>query len=143
MEPIELRTHTRLWQVEKKLYKLYDYTLPMPVSVRMLGIFIVSFGFWALVCSIIGVPFAPPFGHLIWITPPAAATYFGGKPVAEGKRLGELLASQWAYLISQSKAYAGLAPHTAPATIYLRADVWRSDKAALVPNEAPEPPVAL
>lgn len=140
MEPIELRTHTRLWQVEKKLYKLYDYTLPVPVSLRMLGIFIVSFGLWAMVCKIIGVPFAPPFGHLIWLAPPAAATYFGNKPVAEGKRLGELIVSQFAFYVSQSSRYAGMAPHTAPDTILLRADVWRSTrKPVTTPDPTPAP----
>lgn len=129
MEPIELRTHTRLWQVEKKLYKLYDYTLPMPVSVRMLGIFLLSVTVWGAVCSMLGVPFAPPFGHLIWIVPPAALTWFGNKPVAEGKRMGELLVSQASFYLAQHRRYAGMTVHTAPDTIHLRVDVWRSFKA--------------
>ena len=82
MEPLELRTHTRLWQVEKKLYKLYDYTLPMPVSLRMLGIFLLSSVVWITFCVAVGIPFAPPFGHLVWITPPAALTWLGNKPVS-------------------------------------------------------------
>lgn len=136
MEPLELRTHTRLWQVEKKLYKLYDYTLPMPVSVRMIGIFMASMTVWGGICLLIGVHFGPPFGHLIWTVPPAALTWFGNKPVAEGKRLGELIASQFSYLFAQHRYYAGMAVHTAPDTIYLRADVWRSNTA---PVSAPEP----
>jgi hypothetical protein len=129
MEPIELRTHTRLWQVEKKLYKLYDYTLPMPISLRMLGIFLLTVIPWAVFCSVVGIPFAPPFGHLIWIAPPAGLTYLGSKPVAEGKKLGELLVSQVSFYVSQHKTYAGMAPHSAPDFVHMRADVWRAKKA--------------
>lgn len=129
MQSLELRTHTRLWQVEKKLYKLYDYTLPMPVSVRMLGIFILSGTLWGAICLILRVPFAPPFGHLIWVAPPAVMTWLAGKPVAEGKRLGELLASQVSFYGTQARRYAGLRPHTAPDTIHLRVEVWRSANA--------------
>lgn len=136
MEPLELRTHTRLWQAEKKLYKLYDYTLPMPVSLRMLGIFTLSATVWGSVCMLVGIPFAPPFGHLIWIVPPAALTWFGNKPVAEGKRLGELFASQFTFYVAQGKRYAGMRVHTAPDTIHLRADVWRSNTA---PVREPDP----
>lgn len=124
VEPLELRTHTRLWQVEKKLYKLYDYTLPMPVSLRMLGIFILSLAVWIPLCIVLRIPFAPPFGHLIWLAPPLALTYFGNKPVAEGKRLGELLASNISYFLSQPNEIAALRPHTAPDTVYAHIDVW-------------------
>lgn len=123
--PIELRTHTRLWQVEKKLYKLYDYTLPMPVSIRMLGIFILVSAVWITVMVNIGVPFAPPFGHIIWLFPPAALTWAGSKPVAEGKRLGELITSQVSFMAAQPKQMAGLRPHSAPERIYTRVAVWR------------------
>jgi hypothetical protein len=130
MEPIELRTHTRLWQVEKKLYKLYDYTLPVPISIRMIGIFLLTSIPWIGFCVAVGIPFAPPFGHLAWITPPALLTYFGGKPVAEGKRLGDLLVSQVSFYVRQHRTYAGLCPHNAPDRVYLRVDVWRSANAS-------------
>lgn len=123
MEPLELRTHTRLWQVEKKLYKLYDYTLPMPISLRMAVIFVFAFGFWGGLCLLLGVPSAPPFGHLFWLAPPALLTWFGNRPVAEGKRLGELLFSQVGFL-AQHSHYAGLTAHTAPDLVHARAEVW-------------------
>lgn len=124
-EPLELRTHTRLWQVEKKLYKLYDYTLPMPVSLRMVGIALLAFAVWIPICIAVGVPFAPPFGHIIWLAPPVALTYFGNKPVAEGKRLGELLGSNLSFYLAQPDRIAGLRAHTAPDTVYAHVDVWQ------------------
>lgn len=137
MDSLELRTHTRLWQVEKKLYKIYDYTLPMPVSLRMLGIFAFSAAIWWSLCALVGIPFAPPFGHIIWLAPPAAITYFGNKPVAEGKRLGELLGSQMSYYLTQHRAYAALTPHSAPDMLHVREDVWHLAP-SLMTNEQPE-----
>jgi len=110
-EPMHLRTHTSLWRVEKRLYKLYDFTLPMPVSVRQIGIFL-GFGIpWVLLLKVIGVPFAPPFGHLFWIAPPVLVSWWANKPVAEGKRLGEIVTSQVGYFF-QPKKYARLLPFT-------------------------------
>lgn len=124
MEPLELRTHTRLWQVEKKLYKLYDFTLPVPVSIRMGGIFIASAAVWFTVCKFLGVEFSPPFGHLIWIAPPVGITFLANRPVAEGKRMGELLISQFNYYATQHRQYARLAPSTAPEKVLLTGSVW-------------------
>jgi hypothetical protein len=126
-EPLQLRTHTRLWNVEKKMYKFYDFTLPAPVSLRMMGIFFATALPWIGFCAIIGIPFAPPFGHLIWIAPPAMLTYAGSKPVAEGKKLGELLASQASFYVRESRAYAGGREVIEPDTIHLRSEVWRSN----------------
>lgn len=129
--PLELRTHTRLWQVEKKLYKLYDYTLPAPVSLRMVGVFAFACMVWIPLVVLLHIPFAPPFGHLIWIAPPLALTYFGNKPVAEGKRLGELIVSNVSYALAQPRQIAALHSHTAPDTVYAHVDVWS-------PHDMPE-----
>lgn len=124
---MELRTHTRLWQVEKKLYKIYDFTLPMPLSVRMLGIFLATASVWFTFCHLIGITFGPPFGHLIWITPPVAATYMANKPVAEGKRFGELIVSQVSFFVGQHRQYASLAPYTAPERVRVTGEVWQPE----------------
>lgn len=136
VEPLELRTHTRLWQVEKKLYKLYDYTLPTPVSLRMIGIFILACVIWLPIVKTVGVPFAPPFGHIIWFAPPALLTYFGNKPVAEGKRLGELIFSHISYALAQPRKVASLRAHNAPDKVYVHVDVWSPHDADTISDAA-------
>lgn len=131
MEPMELRTFTHLWQVERRLYKLYDYTLPMPVSVRQLGIVAGAGIPWVILMKILHVPFAPPFGHLIWIAPPALLAWYANKPVAEGKRLSELVLSRLRYW-GQAKRYARLAPAPANApVIAARVQVWHTSDAPM------------
>jgi hypothetical protein len=137
MEPMELRTYTHLWHVERRLYKLYDFTLPMPVSVRQLGIVIGSGVPWFILMKILHVPFAPPFGHMIWLAPPAILAWYANKPVAEGKRLFELLRSRVRFL-GQARRYARLSPTSAkPVTVHARVHVWRSTTAPQEPSHEP------
>jgi hypothetical protein len=104
---MELRTYTGLWKVERRLYKFYDINLPYPVSIKQIGTFLFSVVPWFAIMGFIGVPFAPPFGHLIWLFPPALFTWYANRPVAEGKTLTEFGFSQIRYFLSHKK-YAGL-----------------------------------
>ena len=36
---MELPTYTSIWRIEKRLYKLYDFRLPMPVPVGQIAVF--------------------------------------------------------------------------------------------------------
>jgi hypothetical protein len=125
--PLLLRTHTSLWQVEKRLYKVYDYTLPMPVSLKQLGFFLAFTIPWWMILKAVGLPFASPW-HLIWLAPPAVATFFASRPVAEGKRLGELVWSQGTYL-SQPRVITGaFQAFKEPEVLHVTAAAWTPDR---------------
>ena len=36
---MELPTYTSIWRIEKRLYKLYDFRLPMPLPVGQIAVF--------------------------------------------------------------------------------------------------------
>ena len=36
---MDLPTYTSIWRIEKRLYKLYDFRLPMPVPVGQIAVF--------------------------------------------------------------------------------------------------------
>lgn len=135
-EPLELRTHTTLWQVEKRLYKIYDFTLPMPVSVKQLGIFFSVGVPWVLLMKLVHLPFHTPW-HLLWIAPPAIGTWYANKPVAEGKRLIEFLSSQIRYFF-QAEMFARLRPFKPDRAYAVRAEVWRPDEQPDITGPAPE-----
>lgn len=106
---MQLRTYTGLWSVEKRLYKLYDVNLPYPVSIKQVGIFIGAFVPWIALMALLGVPFGPPFGHIIWLAPPIALAWWGNKPVAEGKNLPDYVQAQAGFLLGP-RHYAAMAP---------------------------------
>ena len=35
---MELPTYTSIWRIEKRLYKLYDFRLPMPLPVGLVAV---------------------------------------------------------------------------------------------------------
>lgn len=122
---MELRTHTNLWQVKKVLYRIYDVPLPVPVTAAQIGIlFVVAVPWWILM-STIGVKFAPPFGHIIWLFPPALAAWQANKPMLEGKGLIPLLISQLTYL-GEPRRMSRLRPYKEPETYSVRAEVWHA-----------------
>lgn len=133
---MELRTYTRLWSVEKRLYKLYDVSLPFPISVKQVVIF---FGFgvpWFFLCQVLGIPFSPPFGFLIYLAPPPLLAYWGNKPVAEGKTLVDFVVSQVTYFFS-ARVYADMFVAGKEETFPVDGTVWSRTKWKKLEKETP------
>lgn len=105
---MQLRTYTGLWNVEKRLYKFYDVNLPYPVSLRQLGTFAVTAVPWAILMTVLHVPFEAPW-HLLWLAPPVVAMIYANRPVAEGKTLTDFLLSQVRFFLS-ARVFNGLQP---------------------------------
>ncbi|XKK37447.1 conjugal transfer protein [Nocardiopsis sp. ARC36] len=69
---MDLPTYTNIWRIEKRLYKLYDFRLPMPLPVGTFGVALGVFALWVVLLSILNAPFAFGNGwHLVlWVVPP-------------------------------------------------------------------------
>ncbi|GAA3233713.1 TcpE family conjugal transfer membrane protein [Nonomuraea helvata] len=121
---VDLPTYTNIWRIEKRLYKLYDLRLPMPLPIVWIGVFVGVFVPWSLLLVLVGVPVEMPW-HVLFLVPPGIVTWLSTRPVIEGKRLTELLESQLRYL-GQPKAWYRLAPTSEPETVTFSARVWRT-----------------
>ena len=94
---MDLPTYTSIWRIEKRLYKLYDFRLPMPVPVGQIAVFAAITVPYVILLTILGLP----FNHtLFWlyVLPPGVITWLATRPVLESKRLPELIISQVRYL---------------------------------------------
>ncbi|MEU6410122.1 TcpE family conjugal transfer membrane protein [Microbispora sp. NPDC046933] len=121
---MDLPTYTNIWRIEKRLYKLYDLRLPMPLPVVWIGVFVgVSVPWWVFL-YLIGLPFAAPW-HVIYLVPPGVLTWLSTRPVIESKRLTELLQSQLRYM-SEPRTWCRMAPFDEPDEIAFTARVWRT-----------------
>lgn len=105
---MEIKNYTSFWNLEKKIYSFYDVQLPMPLSLRVLGVFVVVSVPWALLMWVLHVPITPPW-FLIWLAPPIAVAWLCSRPVLEGKNLLEYLGSWFTYL-RQNRKYKRLEP---------------------------------
>lgn len=120
---MDLPTYTNIWRIEKRLYKLYDFNLPMPLPIVQLGVFVGVFVTWVVFLQLVRVPFHPPW-HVLYLVPPVLVTYLATRPVLEGKRLTELLLSQLRYL-AEPRVWCRLGPAHEPERATITGTVWR------------------
>ncbi|WP_214412576.1 conjugal transfer protein [Sphaerisporangium fuscum] len=121
---MDLPTYTNIWRIEKRLYKLYDLRLPMPLPIVWIGVFLGVLVPWSILLAVLGMPFETPW-HVVYLVPPGIVTWLSTRPVIESKRLTELLQSQIRY-IGEPKTWARLAPLHEPDEITFTARVWRA-----------------
>jgi MinD-like ATPase involved in chromosome partitioning or flagellar assembly len=119
---VDLPTYTNIWRIEKRLYKLYDLRLPMPLPLVQIGVFFGIFVPWIILLQLMRVPFHTPW-HVVYIVPPGVLTWLATRPVIEGKRLTELMISQVRYL-SEAKTWARLTPIREPDEVVIVGRVW-------------------
>jgi len=120
---VELPTYTNIWKIEKRLYKLYDFRLPMPLPIGQVTVFAAMAVPYVVLLTLLGVP----FNHtLIWlyILPPGLATWLVTRPVLESKRLPELIKSQLRYL-AEPRIFCRMAPLAERDVMIVSGRVWR------------------
>jgi hypothetical protein len=126
---LDLPTYTNIWRIEKRLYKLYDFRLPMPLPVGQIAVFAAIAVPYVVILKLAGLPFSHT---LLWlyILPPGAMAWLVTRPVLEGKRLPELVVSQVRYL-AEPRTWCRMAPLAEKDEITIVARVWhRLDTAA-------------
>jgi MinD-like ATPase involved in chromosome partitioning or flagellar assembly len=138
---VDLPTYTNIWRIEKRLYKLYDFRLPMPLPVGQIAVFLVIAVPYVLVLSLLGLPFSHT---LLWVyvLPPGVLAWLTTRPVLEGKRLPELVLSQVRYLL-EPKTWCRMAPLAEKDEIVFVCRVWRQAEPVLADEPEAEPEVAV
>jgi MinD-like ATPase involved in chromosome partitioning or flagellar assembly len=135
---LDLPTYTNIWRIEKRLYKLYDFRLPMPIPVGQIAVFAAIAVPYVLILKVAGLPFSHT---LLWlyILPPGALAWLVTRPVLEGKRLPELVVSQLRYL-NEPRTWCRMAPLAERDETAVVVRVWR--RAASERPAARQPAVA-
>jgi hypothetical protein len=125
---VELPTYTNIWKIEKRLYKLYDFRLPMPLPVGQVAAFLAIAVPYAFILAVAGMPFSHTWLWL-YVLPPGVLAWLVTRPVLEGKRLPELALSQLRYL-NEPGTWCRMAPLAEKDQIAVSATVWRRPPAA-------------
>jgi MinD-like ATPase involved in chromosome partitioning or flagellar assembly len=121
---VDLPTYTNIWRIEKRLYKLYDLRLPMPLPLGQIAAFVGITVPYVLFLTLIGIPFSH---NLFWlyVLPPGVLTWLVTRPVLENKKLPELLISQVRYL-GEPKIWCRMAPTAEKDEIFVIGQVWHA-----------------
>jgi MinD-like ATPase involved in chromosome partitioning or flagellar assembly len=135
---VDLPTYTSIWRIEKRLYKLYDFRLPMPVPVGQIAVFAAITVPYVILLTVLGLP----FNHtLFWlyVLPPGLLTWLATRPVLESKRLPELVISQVRYL-GEPGTWCRMNPLAEKDEVVVVGKVWRrAEQPDRVPAPAPRP----
>ena len=120
---MELPTYTSIWRIEKRLYKLYDFRLPMPLPVGQIAVFAAVTVPYIVLLTLFGLPFNH---NLFWlyVLPPGLLTWLATRPVLESKRLPELIISQARY-IGEPSTWCRMAPLAEKDEVVVFGRVWR------------------
>ena len=134
---MDLPTYTNIWRIEKRLYKLYDLRLPMPLPLGQIAAFAGITAPYVLILTLIGIPFNH---NLFWlyVLPPGVLTWLATRPVLENKKLPELLVSQVRYL-GEPAVWCRMSPSAEKDEIAVVGRVWHARRrpapAAAAPGE--------
>ena len=119
---MDLPTYTNIWRIEKRLYKLYDFRLPMPLPIGQIAVFAAIALPYIIVLTILGLPFSHTYFWL-YVLPPGVLAWLATRPVLESKRLPELIVSQVRYL-GEPRTWCRLAPLAEKDEVVVYARVW-------------------
>ena len=119
---MDLPTYTNIWRIEKRLYKLYDFRLPMPLPVGQIAVFTAIAIPYVIILTLLGLPFSHT-SFWLYVLPPGVLAWLATRPVLESKRLPELIVSQVRYL-GEPRTWCRLAPLAEKDEVLVVARVW-------------------
>ncbi|MBW3561535.1 MAG: conjugal transfer protein [Actinobacteria bacterium] len=110
----ELPTYTSLFQLERRLYALYDLELPVPIGFLQAGVFAGAAGASLLGMRLLGVGLTAETAWIV-LVPPGFAAWWASRPAVDGRRPHRWLAAQLRHLCEPRRldaAYRGREPRT-------------------------------
>jgi hypothetical protein len=123
---MDLPTYTSIFRFERRLYAVYDWELPFPVSLFQLVAFVAALGLTFVVVGLLGVE---PSAATAWVfvVPPGLAAWLASQPVADAKRPHAWLLTQGRYL-SEPCALNRLRPERAPHRVRFEGTLYRGPR---------------
>lgn len=92
--------------MERKMYSIQDITLPVPISLRVLGAFLIAGAVWWPILALTGVPGRAPW-HVLWLGVPALIAFLASGNFFDKKTLPEYLKARIGHFLEE-KRYKGL-----------------------------------
>jgi hypothetical protein len=94
----QLPTYTSVFRLQRRLYAVYDWELPVPVGLLETAVFLGGVAVFAGLGRLLGIPFTAGTAWF-FVVPPGFLAYLARQPVADGKQPHAWVASQLRYLL--------------------------------------------
>ena len=132
---MELPTYTSIWRIEKRLYKLYDFRLPMPLPGGPDRCLHRRYRAVRSSADAVRASVQPQLCSGCMCCRRALLTWLATRPVLESKRLPELLISQVRYL-GEPSTWCRMAPLAEKDQVMMFGRVWRRPAVAAMAEAA-------
>lgn len=140
---MEVKNYTNIWSEEKKLYSIYEWTLPTPIGFRQIGLFALGAVVWCPIMAVLNVSIGTALGFFFWFAPPILLAIVGnGKSsLFESKSIFQFMRSVIGYLfqpkvimdgrsvnIKQEKMVFGSGAKAQPPKHIMEVSYWTRDE---------------
>lgn len=112
---MELPTYTSVFSLERRLYALYDFELPVPVSLVQVVSFAIGVAAMAVLARLVGLGLHPGTAWL-FVVPPALLSFGLSRPFIEGRRPQAVAASLLRFFL-EPRLLVDLARPTEPRAV--------------------------
>jgi hypothetical protein len=129
---VELRTYTDLWRMDRRIYAIQDLRLPVPVGMTQLAAAAIAALIWLPVAFGLGLTslvagageYATGLSAILLAGPPIAIGWATGRPLIEGRTLGQHLAAAARYRVLPPHLVRLEVPDEQPDRQTVHAAVW-------------------
>lgn len=111
---MELPTYSAVFAFEKRLYAVYDFELPISVSLFQGGVFLAALGATIAANALLGIAMSAA-SFWVFVVPPGFAAYLAARPLGDGKRPHQWVATHARHL-TEPRTLARLRPRRAAAS---------------------------
>jgi hypothetical protein len=94
----QLPTYTSVFRLQRRLYAVYDWELPVPVGLLEAAVFIGGVGVCIVLAQLLGIAFSAGTAWF-FVVPPGFLAYLSRQPVADGKQPHAWVVSQLRFLL--------------------------------------------
>lgn len=122
-EEVELPVYTSIFRLQRRLYRVYDIELPVPISFPQVAAFLLAVFVDVIVLRAIGFELSPGTAWA-YLVPPAVAAWLANRRISDERSPADWCLAQIRHLV-EPRTLTGLAPAREPDELHLSVDVWR------------------
>lgn len=134
---VELPTYTSVFRLERRLYAIYDWELPVPVGVGGAAAFVLAALVFLVLGRVLNIELTAGTAWF-YVVPPAFAAYLARRPVADAKQPHAWAVSQLRFLL-EPRVVHRLADPAEASRVVVSASAWheRRPRAGVEVKAAP------
>lgn len=120
---VELPVYTSIFRLRRRLYRVYDIDLPVPVSFAQVTAFVAAFVVMLVVLRALGVD-PSPGSAWAYLVPPGAAAWVANRPIGDDRSVLAWAVAHARYAV-EPRVLTAAGPSRRDERCVVRLEVWQ------------------